>query len=247
MDNDPKADQPGASATPEPSEEEQSLHSTEPVEESVVKESSAAEPVAETDETPAESTPERAAAPVVPVDELNEETEEHEGPRWLILGSLVVLAIAVGVGLFFGVRTIYRSAHHTPGVTVQSAGNKSPQAPPTTSGAAGPSRAAGNATAPNPTPPNPNPPNPTPPPAASSNSAANNATSSNRSPAGSTNTSANNSTAANNAANTSANNTTAAGKPIPNTGPGDVIALFVGAALIASGIHYVLQARKSTH
>ncbi len=219
MDNESKQVQ----ANPVPQEpagtpEEQSLHSTEPTDEPVVEETPVVEPVPEQ---------------TVPV-ELNEETEEHEGPRWLVLGSLLLLAAAVGVGLYFGIRTIYRSAHHAPGQNVQPASNHVPQVPQSgqaANGANGPSRAGVNNSTSNPT-------NSTTPPAASSNSAASNSTALN-SAANSTNPPA--------ATNSTANNTTTAGKPLPNSGPGDVLALFAGAALIAGSVHYVIQARKASH
>jgi hypothetical protein len=33
--------------------------------------------------------------------------------------------------------------------------------------------------------------------------------------------------------------------PVPNTGPGDTVALFVGTALVAGGLHYLYQLRKA--
>ncbi len=79
-------------------------------------------------ETPAEPSTDPAAEPPpgpAPAPELAtaattdttsqpiDEYHEHAGSRWPLIIGLVLGAAAIAIGLFFLVRTIYRSAHHT--------------------------------------------------------------------------------------------------------------------------------------
>jgi len=55
---------------------------------------------------------------------------------------------------------------------------------------------------------------------------------------------ASSSSSSNTSSNSARNNTTTSPSQITNTGPGDVAAIFVGASLVAGGLHYLISVRR---
>lgn len=186
-------------------------------------------PETATPDSMAAETPPEPAQPLEPAEILAEpEPEEyHERAvkrerRWPLTAAIAVGAIGLAVGLVFGVRTIYRTINEPEPqkitLTNTQEQGQAPKPPETnTAGGSNPSNQAGGSTSPS--------------------------SSGGTSPASPAPASPTPSTGGAGSTPSPSQNTTA--NRLPESGTGDVAAIFVITAGAAAGLHYIFSARKT--
>jgi uncharacterized membrane protein YgcG len=147
--------------------------------------------------------------------------EESTAKRWVTLLVYIFLALVVAVLVVLAGRWVYHKVHNSNGP------NPAPVAPQGTSQ---------GITSPN------------------STNKSKSGTSSGNSSSGSSNSG--NSSPNNSSSNSSNSSNSSGGKiaapspspsNLPNNGPGDVAALFVGSSAVAAGLHYMIRTRRNTN
>ena len=145
------------------------------------------------------------------------EVKHTNRPGWLILLAAAVVILIISTGLVFAGRWIYRSVHHKSSTSVSqpTGGSKKPSSQSAPSPQS--STSPTSPSKPSPQPSGGSASKPTPQPALPSSGSSNKPTS--PSPTASTQT-------------------------LPQNGPGDMAALFIGTSLAAAGLHYLIRMRR---
>lgn len=148
--------------------------------------------------------------------------EESAAKRWITLLIYIVCALAVAVLVVLAGRWVYHKVHNTSGP------NPAPVAPQgTNQGLSAPNSSNKSQSS-------------------SGNSSSGSSASNNSNSESSGSSSASGSSNANNNSAGKAAQPSPSPSNLPNNGPGDVAALFVGSSLIAGGLHYMVSQRRAS-